>query len=333
MTGADDALPDVLAPIGACRRPLLLGHVRADVDTVGSLAAMALTMREVGKEPLVGIQWALVPQRLQGLYTWAGVEPDEQPDVAASDLVIVLDTAARSRVNIACGFDGLKDRPIVNIDHHVTNERFGRWNYIDPHASSTSEMVYHMLRRLDWPITPMVATMLYAGIHGDTGGFSLPNTTFRSLEVASELAGAGARIAEVCRRILRSQTRGEFNLLRLIYENTRISEDGRVAWSTADHGEIVSTGCNHTDIDEQVAVPRSLEGAQIALLFTEGLPGRVRINFRGEGDVDVLTLAKEFGGGGHRNSAGTVVRDRPLAEVVERVVSRAVQYLTERYPR
>jgi phosphoesterase RecJ-like protein len=248
-------------------------------------------------------------------------------------VVVVLDTSAKSRLNIFCGYDGLADKPMVNIDHHVTNERFARWNYVDAHASSTSEVVFEALERLGWPIAPTVATMLYAGIHGDTGGFSFPNTTLHSLEVASKLAGMGAKIHEVCQRIHRSQTRGEFSLLRLIYDNARLSEDGRVAWSTADHAEIVSTGCNHTDIDEQVSVPRSLEGAEIALLFTEGLPGSVRINFRGEGEVDVLTLAKEFAGGGHRNSAGTIVRHRPMPEVVENVVARAVQYLAERYPR
>lgn len=294
---------------------------------------MDLALRGLGKSPTVAIQGALVPHRLQRLLGWAGVHPKEDPDVDAADLVIVLDTAAENRLNIACGFHGVTHRPIVNIDHHVTNERFGTWNYVDAESSSASELVFLALTGLGGVITPMAATMLYAGIHGDTGGFSFPNTTLRSLEVASKLAGAGARIDEVCRQILRSQTRSEFDLLRVFYDNTRVSEDGRVAWSTADHREITSVGCSHTDIDEQVSVPRSLEGVEIAILFTEGLPGRVRINFRGEGDVDVLALAREFGGGGHYNSAGTNIKNRPIDEVVADVVARAERYLAERYPR
>ncbi len=326
-------MQDVLIPLADCQSPLLVGHVRADVDSVGALAAMELSMRQIGKRPVVAINRLLVPQRLQRLYAWAGVTPVEQPDVESADLVVVMDTAATNRVNIHCGFEGLAAQPILNIDHHVTNERFGRWNYVLPDASSTCEVIYGVLRGLDWPIDEMAATMLYAGIHGDTGGFSLPNTTLSSLEVASKLAGSGARVSVVCQYLLRSQTPGEFNLLRLIYDNTRVSSDGRVAWSTADHDEIAASGCDHTVIDDQVAVPRCLEGVDIAMLFTEGLPGRVRINFRGEGEVDVLTLAKEFGGGGHHNSAGTVIRDRPLDQVVDLVVGRAVQHLNERYPR
>ncbi len=326
----DSTLQEVAEQIAASQRPLLIGHVRGDVDCVGSLAAMALALRDVGKQPTVAIQRILIPPRLLGLYDWAGVTPVEKPDVAASDLIVVLDTAVASRLNIACGIKGLADRPIATIDHHITNERFGRWDLVDVEASSTCELVLDLLTHLNWPISPMVATLLYAGIHGDTDGFSLANTSAGALEAASRLAAAGARIAEVCQRVDRSQTRSEFDLRRLIYDNTRVSEDGRVAWSTASYEDIASTGCNHADIDDQVAVPRSLEGAQIAILFSEGIPGSVRINIRGEGDVDILSLAKEFGGGGHRSAAGTSIKNQPFAQVVEQVVARAVTYLAER---
>ncbi len=332
-TDADSTIEEAAERIAASRCPLLVGHVRADLDCVGSLSALALALQGADRQPTIAIQPALVPPRLLRLYEWSGVSPVERPDVAAHDLVIALDTAITSRLNVACGIEGLSDRPIVTIDHHETNEHFGRWNHVDARASSTCELVYGVLQHLDWPITPMIATLLYAGIHGDTDGFSLPNTTPRSLRVASALADTGARIVEVCERAHRSKTRGEFELLRLIYRNTRASKDGRVAWSTASHEEILAAGCNHADIDDQVSVPRLLEGAEIAILFSEGLPGSVRINIRGEGGVAVLPLAKEFGGGGHRNSAGTSIKNRPFAEVVEEVVGRAVEYLEEGYPR
>jgi len=329
----DSVFEEVAAQIAGCRRPLLVGHVRADADCVGSLAAMALVLRDAGKDVTVAANSVLVPPRLLRLFGWAGVTPVQDPDVRSVDLVIVLDTAITSRLNLVGGIECLADLPIVVIDHHITNERFGRWNYVDAEASSTSELIYHLLRRLDWPIPPMAATLLYAGIYGDTHGFSLANTTPGSLSVAAKLAEAGAEIAEVCQRIDRSRSRSEFDLLRLIYDNTRLSEDGRVAWSTARHDEILATGCNHADIDDQVSIPRSLEGADIAILFSEGLPGSVRINIRGEGDVDVLPFAEAFGGGGHRRSAGTSIKNEPFDAVVERVVGRAVAYLSERYPR
>ncbi|MBN1342895.1 MAG: bifunctional oligoribonuclease/PAP phosphatase NrnA [Phycisphaerae bacterium] len=331
--GLDSTLEEVAERIAGSGRSLVVGHVRSDADCVGSMAGLALALRGEGKEPTVAVQRTLVPQRMLQLFDWAGVTPTETPDLEDVDLVIALDTAAADRLNIACGSQGLAGRPMVCVDHHATNTRFGDWNFIRSTASSTSELVFELLTELRWEVTPAIATQLYAGIHGDTGGFSLPNTTDRSLEVASRLSRAGARIPEVCQHLCRSMTRNEFELLALVYANTRSSEDGSVTWSTLTHQEIVSSGCSHSDIDDQVVVPRSLEGTRIAILFSEGLPGSVRLNVRSEGDIDVLPLIREFGGGGHRNAAGTSIKNQPIDEVVQRVIRRTVEYLAERYPR
>lgn len=329
-SGSDDSLQQIADLLTAARRPLLVGHVRADLDCVGSLSGLALALRENGKHAEVACQRVLVPPRLLLLFEWSSITPMERPDVDGADLVVALDTAVTSRLNIACGYAGLEDKPIAVIDHHVSNEHFGRWNHVNVLASSTCELIYDLLGLLRWPITPMIATMLYSGLHGDTSGFSLPNTTPKSLRVGSELAAAGADIVGICEKVYRSKTPSEFELLRIVYDNTRLSDDGRVAWSTISHEEIIGAGCSHADIDEQVMIPRLLDGAKIAILFSEGLRGSVRVNFRGEGEVDVLGLAREFGGGGHRTSAGTSVKKRPIEEVVREVVERAVAYLAER---
>ncbi|HOW19469.1 MAG TPA: DHHA1 domain-containing protein, partial [Phycisphaerae bacterium] len=102
--------------------------------------------------------------------------------------------------------------------------------------------------------------------------------------------------------------------------------DGLIAYSTASHEEITGAGCGPADIDEQVAIPRSLKGIRMAILFTEGKPGRVRINFRGEGGTNVLELARELGGGGHATSAGAIVNGS-LPQVVPDVLERAARRL------
>jgi phosphoesterase RecJ-like protein len=177
-------------------------------------------------------------------------------------------------------------------------------------------------------ITPTLATLLYAGIHTDTQGFSLSNTGANSLEVGHALARAGAKIPEVCERMHRSLSRGEFELLGIVYRNTRVIADGQIAYSTATHEEIAGTGCTAEDIDDQVEVPRSLEGISLAILFTEGIRGRIRMNFRGEGGISVLPLAQEFGGGGHQASAGAIL-DGTMEEVTQRVLPAAQTYVAQ----
>ncbi|MBW7904348.1 MAG: bifunctional oligoribonuclease/PAP phosphatase NrnA [Phycisphaerae bacterium] len=323
---APPALAEALQAIRSAKRVALIGHVTPDADSLGAMAGLWLALPELGKHPFAALPTGTVSRRLEYLVRHAGMRGASPADLQRCDLAITLDTARDRRVNVEGKLESLPGVPVLNIDHHSTNTGFGRWNWVEPQRSSTSEMVYELLLALGCQLTPTVATVLYAGIHSDTHGFSLSNTTARSLEVAHRLAASGARVHEVCERLNRSLARGEFELLKVIFANTRVSPDGRLAWSSASHDEIVATGCGPSDVDDQVEVPRRIEGIRAALLFTEGDPGKVRINFRGEGPTDVLALAQQFGGGGHRSSAGAMLSGS-LADVMERVVPAAMAFV------
>lgn len=314
------------AILRSAKRVALIAHVTPDADCLGALAALWLALPELGQYPFAAIPPGTVSRRLDYLLRHTGMRPAALADLQSCDLVVTLDTAKERRVNLDGKLEALPGIPVLNIDHHSTNTRFGRWNWVEAHRSSTSEMVYELLRALGCRITPTIATALYAGIHSDTHGFSLSNTTPRSLEIGHELALAGARVHEVCEKLNRSLARGEFELLKLIFANTRVSADGRLAWSSASHAEISATGCSASDVEDQVEVPRRVEGIRAALLFTEGNPGKVRINFRGEGETNILQLAEQFGGGGHRASAGAMLNGA-LREVIERVIPLAEEFV------
>jgi len=326
-TEADPAVvpAEVLAALRGAHEVALLSHVTPDADAIASMGALWLALPELGIRPHLVLPEGTVSRQLQYLVRFAGLKPAHSMDVQNCDLLVALDTARDKRLNERGHVAVLTSIPIVNIDHHATNTAFGRWNWVVAHASSTSELVYGVLRALGCQITPTIATLLYAGIHTDTQGFSLPNTSAYSLQVGCELARAGARISEVCERMHRSLSRGEFELLCRIYQNTRVSPDGRLAWSSASFEEIHATGCTAADIDDQVEVPRSIEGIAVAILFTEGEPGVIRMNFRGERGVSVLELATQFGGGGHHGSAGARMRGT-LAEVMDRVLPTALAF-------
>ncbi len=317
---------EVCEAIRAAERIALVGHVTPDADCFGVLGAMYVALPELGKYPAVALPGGTVARRLAFLPELAGIRPASAEQLAACDLALVMDTAKERRVNIDGKLEALPRARIVNIDHHATNTRFGEINWIEGHASSSCELIYLLIRALGCQVTPTIATLIYAGMHSDTQGFSLANTTVRSLKIAGELAEAGADIIDTCERLNRSRSRSEFELLKVIYANTRISEDGRLAWSTADFDEIRAAGCVANDIDDQVEVVRSIEGVQVAILFTEGNQGKVRMNFRGERGVSVLELARQFGGGGHHASAGAIL-DGTIEEVTARVIPAAKEYV------
>ncbi len=324
------AVPDeVIDAILCLRAPIVISHVVPDADALGSSLATALSFGSDGRDFKLALPDGSLSQRLTFLAGLAGFSVASVDDFAKADGFVVLDTAKKKRCNVGADLkqtDWSAGRPVINIDHHETNTRFGDVNWVVGDAGSTCELVYYLLRAAGFPITPTVASLLYAGIQTDTLGFSLPSTTAAALHAAASLVESGADVAQLGERLGRSQRKSEFELLRVIYANTKIVGDGDIAYSFAGYDEIYDAGCTAADIDDQISVPRSLDGVRLAMLFTEGRKSITRINFRGSGDVTVVDLASEFGGGGHSQAAGAVV-DGTLDEVIAKVIPRAKEYI------
>lgn len=320
---------EFLVALDNARKPLLLGHVTPDADCLGSCLGLAGALRERGVDAKVGLPPDCVAERLAFMLELDSSIPIERhvsPD-SDRDSVIILDTATEKRINVGTTITPPPSAVRLNLDHHITNTDFGAFNWVDPHASSTCEMIARLLQELRWPISPPVASLLYAGIHGDTGGFSLPPTTAESLQVAADLVRAGADVTHIGEQLCRSQGRRDFELLRRVYDHTTVVANGAIAYSYLTYHDITESGCKPEDIDDQVSIPRALRGVRIAMLFSEGEPGVVRINLRGEGRTTVVELAQKFGGGGHPQSAGVRMKNKAIQDVIATVIAAAEEHL------
>jgi phosphoesterase RecJ-like protein len=307
--------------------PLIAGHVSPDIDVLGSMLALVRSMP--CEAPAISLPGASASQKLLFMRELAGHVPlAGLQHIENADTFIVVDTATPKRIHVQGQWEAVADKFIVNIDHHITNSDFGSVNWVVDNASSTCELIYHLIRTADWPLDQVTASLLYAGIYADTGGFSLPNATPQAFEVAAELVRAGADIERLGAKLYRSQAPHEFELVRTVYHNTRLTGNKKVAYSTLSYDEIIKAGASPDDIDDQVSIPRSLSGIRTAILFSEGQPGVVRINLRGENGTPVLPLAEILGGGGHTFSAGVRMRG-DLNEVVRKVLHEANKLLDE----
>lgn len=321
-------LSEVINALVSAKRPLIVGHITPDTDALGAMLSLARVLPSAD----VAIALPEIPasKKLRFMLELAGDVPiaDDQR-LAETDAVIVVDTAVTKRVHIAGKWEAITDKFTINIDHHISNTDFGRINWVVDNASSTCELICRLIQAAGWPLDKTSATLLYAGIYADTGGFSLPNASAETFDNVAVLARAGADIELVGTRLCRSQETHEFDLIRTVYHNTRLASDGRIAYSTLTFEEITAAGCAPDDIDDQVSIPRSLSGVKIAILFSEAVQGEIRINLRGEDGTEVLSLSQELGGGGHNFAAGARIKGQ-ISEVVERVLaqaSRAVQDL------
>ncbi len=330
--GSDHRQPpeDLLTALHGVKRPYIVGHVTPDADAIAAILSLCTALRDHDIDAVAGLTAEAVAMKLRFMFDLASevVLSSKWRLGSTHDSIIAVDTAAKKRININPKLGPEDDAtPIFNIDHHVTNTHFGRYNWVDSRATSTSELIARLMRRLGWDIKPNVASLLYAGIHGDTVGFSMPSTSASSLHTAGDLVQAGADVTRIGEQLCRSQAKPEFELIRRAYDHTTVADDGRIAYSTLTYQDITESRCTAEDVDDQVSIPRSLKNVRIALLFSEGERGVIRVNLRGEGTTTVVEIAQQFNGGGHTQSAGIRFNDRSMEQAIKDVVAASAAHL------
>ena len=231
--------PDQLvAALSSTKSLIVAGHVTPDADCLGSMIGAARSIRDAGLcDCQIAIPDRQVSRRLQFMLDRADlpiVTDQVGPEPATA---LIVDTAKPARVNVPGKWDGIQapERKILNVDHHASNENFGDTNWVVSTASSCAEIIYWLLRQMKLPIDDTTASLLYAGIWGDTCGFSLPSSNGPALRAAAGLVEAGADVEFIGQHLCRSLDESEFKLQRIVYDNTRLAAGNRIALAGDQH--------------------------------------------------------------------------------------------------
>ncbi|HEV8675588.1 MAG TPA: bifunctional oligoribonuclease/PAP phosphatase NrnA [Methylomirabilota bacterium] len=306
----------------AGRRFLLLAHLYPDGDVLGSQLGLGLTLRDAGRAVTFACSHP-VPEPFAFLPGAGEVQQWKEGRRGDHDVIVTLDCPDPSRVGGL--LDGARQpgTRVLNIDHHGDNRRYGDVNWIQPAAAATGEMVYALLGELGLPLTPAVAVNLYTAIVTDTGSFRYSNTSPATFRIAARLVEAGADPAEVALRLYETRHLAGLHLLGRILQQVETSADGSIAWVVIDRSQTDSPDL--LEAEDFITYPRSLRTAKVAVLFRE-LAGEVKVSLRSKGEVNVARIAARFGGGGHPNAAGLVVKGEltPAKEAVLAAVREAV---------
>ncbi|MDD2585209.1 MAG: bifunctional oligoribonuclease/PAP phosphatase NrnA [Syntrophomonadaceae bacterium] len=295
----------------------LTGHAIPDGDCIGSLLALYMFLKQLQKDVQVVLQDPLPPQ-YQYLNCADQVKLPEQLS-GSLGTVIFLDCSDEQRVGEHLVDKLVENQGTINIDHHATNEFFGDYNYVNPVAAATAEIIYNILQELNANITPEMADALYAGIIMDTGKFLNTNTTAETMKIAGGLLDKGADVDKARIQLFESKLWGEMLVLRQGLQNLEISDDGKYAWIKLTYQEVKDIGGLDLHPEGIINYTRMIKGVEVGVLFRETSPGVVKIGFRSRGKVDVAALAKGFGGGGHKLAAGAS-RQGNLEEVCNMVI-------------
>lgn len=300
---------------------LLLGHIIPDGDCIGSIAALQLGLESIGKKVAVILQDP-VPEIYKFLSVSKEFRHKWASDIIAHNIVF-LDCSDINRIGEKILADLKGPVTTFNIDHHATNDNFADFNWIEPGAAATAELVYAILNSMQVKISPEIANALFSGLVMDTGRFMYSSTTDKTMAIAADLLKAGVDINQVRINLFETKTREEILLIRLALNNISISDDGRIAWISLPYQQIEAIGALSIHPESIINYTREIKGVEVGILFREITPGIIKVGFRAKGDVDVARIAGRIGGGGHRQAAGASF-EGSMAEA-EKIVTNLVK--------
>ena len=323
---ANTSLSQIADLLREKQRFVVMSHIRPDGDALGCTLAMGLCLRQMGKDVTMWNEEGCLEKFSFLPHSNLVQLPPAEPQ--SFDVAIVLDTAVKERVGNCLA--GVKHADTwLNIDHHVSNPRFGDLNHIDSTSPATGQILFELFRHGDLPLTYEMADCLYVAISTDTGSFQYPSTTARTYEIGAELVKMGAKVGELSQKLYESYPRRRIELLKALLNALTFSSNDRVASFALTQATSKSLGVLPEDNEGLIDYIRAVQGVVVAAFFEELEDQRVRVSLRSKDSrADVCKIAQQFGGGGHTLAAGIRMRG-PLDEAKQRVL----QAIDESLPR
>jgi bifunctional oligoribonuclease and PAP phosphatase NrnA len=287
--------------IRARQRFVISSHARPDGDSIGSQLAMAFALRALGKHVEVVNQDA-APAPLMAFPGVPGIRVAERVD-GEFDAAIVMECSELKRT----GVEGLDRFFVINIDHHPGNTGYGDLTWFNPEAAACGEMVFELVQALGVKLTVEIATHVYLAILTDTGSFHYSNMTPRTFDICRQALEAGIDPVMIARNVYDSNNMGRLKLFGAVLSGMQIDAAGRIAIIYLDHEIAREAGGTYEDTEGVVNLPLTVKDIQAVVFFKQVEGDEYRVSMRSKGDIDIGSVAKDFGGGGHRNAAGCSV--------------------------
>lgn len=322
------SLKKIIAQIRKNRNFLITAHVNLEGDALGSELAFYHLIKKLGKNAVI-VNEDELPYGYDFLpYVDKVVKYRDNLKNINFDCFVALDCSDLKRTGEVWRLNKC-DKPVINIDHHISNDHFGTYNWVVPHASSACELVYKLYRQMKIELDELSAICLYAGILCDTGSFRYTNTSALTHRAAADLLKYNINPLEVYRNVFGNYPLSDIKLIAKILNNIQTDPKGKLVWFEAKKEQLKKYKKIRADLSDQVLTfGRQVKGVEVVVLFKENLgpKSEVHVNFRSEGKVDVNQIAKLFGGGGHRAASGCTISGR-LDEIKKKVLKKIEEQL------
>lgn len=293
---------------------VMCAHEKPDGDVLGSGFALGLALSAMGKDVVYFLDDE-VPKNLQFLpnaervqRTFDGVRDD--------GVFVFLDMSDQSRAGTALSW--VPPERIVNIDHHLGNTRFGRWNYVLEAEAATGVLVLNIIAALGQTVSPDIATCLLTTLISDTGCFLYTNAKPNVLRLAAALVNVGANKDLITEQLYLTRTLGGQKVLGRTLDRAVLTDDG-ICYSVVSQALLEEFGATHEDLEDVVGALRAVDRCEVAALLKESPDGSYRLSLRSRGRFNVMKMAQRLSGGGHFRAAGATLPG-PFEAAVSRML-------------
>jgi len=299
---------------------LIVPHQNSDGDALGSLSALTEHLITLGHKPCL-FCITPVPKKFEFLRHINKVTTD--PEIFKDqgiDTIVVLDSGDLRYAGIAKHLTD-SDAKIINFDHHPTNDKYGHLNMIMPGAASTTEVLFYFFKDNNIPINNHIATSLLTGIVTDTDNFTNPATSTSALRVASELLRRGGNLNLINKWVVKNKTINTLKLWGAVLSRLDKEETKGIIYTYITKEDLKKHDVGETEAEGIANFLNNLEGAKISLILRETEDEKIKVSFRTtRDDIDVSTMAKKFGGGGHKKAAGFTI-DGEIEKILQMILT------------
>jgi phosphoesterase RecJ-like protein len=283
----------------------IAGHVKPDGDSIGSALAIASVLKRRGKKACVySSSIDEIPKFIKFLKGSNKIKQSVKK-TQEFDCAIILESNNFSRMGDI--ITPSQAKKIINIDHHLSHSDFGNVNYIVPSSSSTAELILNIFEYMKIKLLKHEAECLYTGIVTDTGRFQQVNTTVNSHIASAKLIEYGVDVNKVYKEVYEKGSLNALKLQGLALYGIKTILNNKVSYILLTKDMLKKTGTSQGDSEGIVNYTLRIGGVLVGCVFKEVDRKITKVSLRSVKSFDLLKVAREFGGGGHKNAAGCTI--------------------------
>ena len=293
--------------IKSSKNILIISHINPDGDTLGSMCGLYSAIKDNFRKKADMLLMSKCPEIFKFLpYISEAKHINDFDKSREYDLAINVDVASADRMfESAVLFQ--KAKHTVNIDHHLTNEKYGEYNFVSPEASSAGEVLYSLMSKMNWKISQKTAECLYTSILTDTGAFKYNNTTAAALKIAGNLVDIGVIPSDIYKYCYESNTKEHVLFQAYCLNNAIFSDDNKISYITVFKKDMERFNVAEDCTEGLTEKLRAIKSVEVAFLVKQISNTTSKVSMRSE-QVDISKICTKFGGGGHKLAAGCVIK-------------------------